>query len=204
MRIRSSQKNTDLFFYALEDGRRGEMMNKIKTVFVYKEGSEDNVEGENITIVFPDRQSAFEEVRDLLAEKHPGENITDRSSDVYISKDEVEDGESWWYFYEDPVVKLPKNQYETIDIGKYQIAFNGVSYEKGYPYALVQIFEFNSAKGNAKPLHGGKAILSFYSELGGPELVRGADEKFVELLLANVKENSKANLYYWYKTWMYL
>lgn len=194
-------------------------MNKEKTVFIYKEGNENYVEGENITIVFPDQQSAekyfrkrvsehygvpFEEVQSLLAQEHPGENITDRSSDVYISQDEVEDGESWWYFYEDPIMKIPENKYDIFDIGKYQITFNGVSYEKGYPYAFVQIHEFESANGNAKPLHGGKAILSFYSELGGPELVRGADEKFVELLLSNVKENSKVNLYYWYKTWMYL
>lgn len=194
-------------------------MSKEKTVFIYKEGNENNVEGENITMIFSDKQSAekyfqkrvsehygvaFEEVRSLLAKKRPGENITDRSSDVYISQDEVEDGESWWYFYEDPIMQLPKDKYEIIDIGKYQIAFNGVAYERGYPYALVQIHEFESAEGNAKPLHGGKAILSFYSELGGPELVRGADEKFVELLLTNIKENSKVNLYYWYKTWMYL
>lgn len=195
-------------------------MSKIKTVFVYKEGNECNPEGENITIVFPDRKSAemyfqkrvsehygvpFEEVQNLLADKRPGENVTDRSSDIYFSQDEVEDDESWWYFYEDPIMKLPNDKYETIDIGRYQIAFNGVSYdEKGYPYALVQIFEFDSANGNAKPLHGGKAVLSFYSELGGPELVRGTDEKFVNLLLTNVKENSRVNLYDWYKTWMYL
>ena len=191
----------------------------MKNVFIYKEGNEENAEGENITIVFHDRKSAemyfrkrvsehygvpFEEIQDLLAAKRPGENITDRSSDVYISKDEIEDGDNWWFFYEDPVVDLPKERYEKIDIGRYQISYNGVAYEKGYPYALVQIYEFDSADGNAKPLHGGKAVLSFYSELGGPELVRGTDEKFVNLLLTNVKENSRVNLYYWYKTWMYL
>lgn len=190
----------------------------MKNIFIYKEGNENNAEGENITIIFPDRKSAekyfkkrvsehysvpFEKVQELLAAKRPGENITDRSSDVYISKDEIEDGDSWWFFYEDPVVDLPKDRYEKIDIGRYQISYNGVSFEKGYPYGIVQIFEFENA-GSAKPLHGGKAILSFYTELGGPELIRDVNEKFVELLLTNVKENSRVNLYYWYKTWMYL
>lgn len=192
----------------------------MKNVFIYKEGNEDNVEGENITIAFSDRKSAekyfqkrvsehysvpFEKVQELLENEHPGENITDKNSDsdVYYSSDKILDGDSWWFYYKVPVVDLPKDRYEKIDIGRYQISYNGVSFENGYPYGMVQIFEFENA-GSAKPLHGGKAILSFYTELGGPELIKNVDEKFVELLLTNVKENSRDSLYYWYKTWMHV
>ena len=188
-------------------------------VYVYKEGNDWNTEGENITQIFPDRKSAgmyfrkrvsehyqvpFEKVETVLAKQRPGENITDRSCDTYFSEDEIIDDGNWWLYYEDPVATVPNEKYEKIDIERYQIQFNGTQFENGYPYGLVSIFEFDSEAGNAKPKNGGKPVLSFYSELGGPELVRGTDEKFVKLLLDNVPANSRQNLVYWYKTWMYM
>ena len=170
----------------------------MKTIFIYQSCVEDK----ETTLVFSEKKAAEKYLKTQVSQYYgtPFQNI----KNVIVIPDEIRDGKCFWRIKEDMIVRLPKNEYQKIDIGRYQVSFNGTVYENDYPYGLVQIFEFESADEYAKPLHGGRALLTFYTEFGGPELVMGTDEKFVQLLVDNIPENSRQNLYYWYKTWMYL